>query len=95
MGGTFESKIGGHNLFEPAILGKKIIGGANYNNFPDIGEELIKSGVYSITNDSDEMMNIINSALMKDEEIEKKAVQIVNNKRGSIAYILKEIKSIG
>ena len=59
MGGTFDPKIGGHNLYEPAALGKAIVGGPYYNNFPDIGRELEDSGVYRRVNDSGEWLEFL------------------------------------
>jgi len=59
MGGSFSSVIGGHNLYEPAILGKKIAGGPFYNNFPSIGKELIKNGVYTVASDPGELFDIL------------------------------------
>ena len=46
MGGTCDPRTGGHNLYEPAALGKVIVGGPHYNNFPDIGRELEARGAY-------------------------------------------------
>jgi len=45
MGGTLDPKVGGHNLYEPAVMGKLIVGGPCYNNFPAIGAELVERGV--------------------------------------------------
>ena len=94
MGGTFNKKIGGHNLYEPAILGKNIIGGPNYNNFPDIGEELVNSNIYNIVNTSNEMYEEINKYFRKHKDIQKEAIEIVSNRRGSIECIIKEIQKI-
>ncbi len=46
MGGTFHPASGGHNLYEPAALGKVIAGGPYYDNFPDIGQALEECGAY-------------------------------------------------
>lgn len=46
MGGTFSPRTGGHNLYEPAALGKPIAGGPHYENFPDIGRDLEAGGAY-------------------------------------------------
>ncbi len=94
MGGTFDKKIGGHNLFEPAVLGKNIIGGPFYNNFPDIGEELVKSGIYKEVKNSDKMIDEINSISLNNVSIKEEAIEIVSRRRGSIEYIIKEIQKL-
>jgi 3-deoxy-D-manno-octulosonic-acid transferase len=92
MGGTLEQKIGGHNLYEPAVLGKFIIGGPYYNNFPDIGKELAEKGVYKIVKDSHECLQILlNYRDIDWENVSKNAVNAVSQRRGSIQCILKEI----
>lgn len=92
MGGTMEKKIGGHNLYEPAVLGKFIVGGPYYNNFPDIGKELTEKGVYKIVKDSNECMQILfNHKSIDWEDISESAVNAVSHRRGSIQCILKEI----
>jgi 3-deoxy-D-manno-octulosonic-acid transferase len=92
MGGTLEQKIGGHNLYEPASLGKFIVGGPYYNNFPDIGKELVEKGVYKIVKNSHECVQIIRHYQNIDrKDISKNAVSTVSRRRGSIQCILKEI----
>jgi 3-deoxy-D-manno-octulosonic-acid transferase len=92
MGGTLEQKIGGHNLYEPAVLGKFIVGGPYYNNFPDIGKELAEKGVYKIVKDSHECMQILlNYRDINWENVSKSAVNAASQGRGSIRCILKEI----
>lgn len=92
MGGTLEQKIGGHNLYEPAILGKYIVGGPFYNNFPDIGKELAEKGVYKIVKDSNECKQILlGYKSINWENVSKNAVNAVSQRRGSIQCILKEI----
>lgn len=92
MGGTLEQKIGGHNLYEPASLGKFIVGGPYYNNFPDIGKELADKDVYKIVKNSHECVQIILHYKNMDMKcIGKNAVSTVSRRRGSIQCILKEI----
>jgi len=92
MGGTLEQKIGGHNLYEPAVLGKFIIGGPYYNNFPDIGKELVEKGVYKIVKDAGECLQALRDYKSIDwENVSKNAVNAVSKRRGSVQCILKEI----
>lgn len=93
MGGTLDPKVGGHNLYEPAVMGKLIVGGPCYNNFPAIGAELVERGVYHIVNNSEELSNFllhINTINIKD--VERNALYSVTRRKGSIQCILKEIQ---
>lgn len=94
MGGTLEQKIGGHNLYEPAALGKIIVGGPCYNNFPAIGGELVRKGVYHVINNSQELSDFLSGANGKIDfkRVEQEALNAVSTKRGSIGCILMEIR---
>ncbi len=95
MGGSFDTDIGGHNLYEPAVLGKKIIGGPFYNNFPSMGKELIENGVYSVTNTSEELIKLLKG--MSNEDIErsgKPGIVSVKNRSGSMDCTVEEIKKL-
>lgn len=95
MGGTFDRKIGGHNLYEPAALGKLIIGGPDYNNFPDIGRELEEKGIYKkVTGAAGLQEFLLNIEKTDFKEIKKKAAASVFSRRGSVEYVLKEIQGL-
>jgi len=95
MGGTFESRIGGHNLYEPAFLGKLIVGGPCYNNFPDIGRELHNRGVYKIITDQNRLVELLlNTDTIDFEKVKIQAVEAVSRRRGSVDLILKEIRNL-
>ena len=81
MGGTFEKKIGGHNLYEPASQGKCILGGPFTNNFPDIGKELINLGVYRVITDTTEFRKTLTAIKELDFDlIDKKAIRALFQK---------------
>ncbi|MCP4216241.1 MAG: hypothetical protein GY765_16455 [bacterium] len=93
MGGTLERKVGGHNLYEPAALGKLIVGGPCYNNFPAIGAELVEKKVYHVINTPDELTGFL--AGIKDTDLREAAdtaVDCVEKRKGSIQCILTEIR---
>jgi 3-deoxy-D-manno-octulosonic-acid transferase len=93
MGGTHDRKIGGHNLYEPAAMGKVILGGPYYNNFPDIGSELEASGVYHQVHTSRELVDFANRLQNMDlQQINEKALQAVFKRKGSLACILDQIQ---
>jgi len=93
MGGTHDQKIGGHNLYEPAAMGKLILGGPFYNNFPDIGSELEASGVYHQINHSDKLVDFAKRYKDLDlKKINEKALKAVLKRKGSLACILEQIQ---
>ena len=95
MGGTFDSKVGGHNLYEPAVLGKLIVGGPCYNNFPDIGRELVNRGVYKIITDQNRLVELLlNRETIDFGSVKKQAVEAVSRRRGSVNCIMKEIQTL-
>jgi len=92
MGGTFDQKIGGHNLYEPAALGKSIVGGPFYNNFPDIGRELEERGVYQRVKSPEEWVAWLNTVGQIDfAKLAASARAAVSSRKGSIECIIKEI----
>jgi 3-deoxy-D-manno-octulosonic-acid transferase len=93
MGGTHDQKIGGHNLYEPAAMGKVILGGPYYNNFPDIGRELEETGVYHLIHNSPELVDFANHYKNLDlEQINEKALKAVLKRKGSLACTLNQIQ---
>ncbi len=93
MGGTLEAKVGGHNLYEPAVMGKVIVGGPCYNNFPAIGAELGQKGIYHVVDNSSELTDFLDHMERIDfVKIKQEAVSAVSARRGSTACILKEIQ---
>jgi 3-deoxy-D-manno-octulosonic-acid transferase len=93
MGGTFDPGIGGHNLYEPAVLGKPIAGGPHYNNFPDIGRELEESGVYRQVNSSDEWLEFLDGFPGPGLEIIRDCARhAVTKRKGSLACSLQQIQ---
>ncbi|MGE5341184.1 MAG: 3-deoxy-D-manno-octulosonic acid transferase [Candidatus Omnitrophota bacterium] len=93
MGGTFDPKTGGHNFYEPAVLGKWIIGGPHYNNFPEIGKELINRGVYyPAQNAADLLQKLLQTETINWDRIRQDAVEAVSERRGSISCTIKKIQ---
>lgn len=93
MGGTFDPRTGGHNLYEPAVLGKAVAGGPCYNNFPDIGRELEESGVYRRVHNSDEWRDYLAAVPGLDlERIAVRARKAVDDRKGSLACSLEQIQ---
>jgi 3-deoxy-D-manno-octulosonic-acid transferase len=93
MGGTFDVRIGGHNLYEPAALGRAIVGGPHLGSFPDIGRELVRNGGYRQVGSSEEwrsyLQGLHQANLAKAGEGARLAV---SKRRGSLACTLDQIR---
>ncbi len=93
MGGTFDARTGGHNLYEPAALGKVIVGGPHYNNFPDIGRELEASGAYRRIDDSAQWREFLKAFPGLDvKRIGADARKAVADRKGSLACSIEQIR---
>lgn len=93
MGGTFDEKIGGHNLYEPLALNKPIFGGPYYNNFPDIGTELHQEGLYKVCHNSDQLIKEIQK-FKKSDKLINTSNEIFSHRTGGVKWTIKEIKNI-
>jgi 3-deoxy-D-manno-octulosonic-acid transferase len=70
MGGSLiGEKVGGHNVLEPAVLGKPIITGPSYYNFQEICDELIQRELLIIANDPDSIATSVTSSLSNPAKI--------------------------
>jgi len=93
MGGTCDPRTGGHNLYEPAALGKVIVGGPHYNNFPDIGRELEARGAYRRVCGSGEWLEFLESLPDLDlQQIGSTAREAVAGRKGSLECSLQQIQ---
>jgi 3-deoxy-D-manno-octulosonic-acid transferase len=94
MGGTLDPAIGGHNLYEPTALGLPVIGGPHFNNFPDIGEELVAGGVYTVVNDARQCSQALAALKNSGADLKRtgqRAIDIVARRTGSMQCTLEEI----
>jgi 3-deoxy-D-manno-octulosonic-acid transferase len=93
MGGTFRAATGGHNLYEPAVLGKPIAGGPCYDNFPDIGRELEERGAYFKVSDRRQWEEFLDAFPGLDRgRIGAAARAAVAARRGSLACSIAHIR---
>lgn len=96
MGGTMEQRLGGHNLYEPAVLGKPVTGGPWYNNFPAIGDELSRKGIYHTVKNPEELSRFLERFHNPDgidiDYIRSEAVRCVSRQMGSLHTTLEEIQ---
>jgi 3-deoxy-D-manno-octulosonic-acid transferase len=93
MGGTFSRRTGGHNLYEPAVLGKPIAGGPHYENFPDIGRDLEANGAYIRVEGGEAWRGVLAAFPGPDAARGGAAARAaVERRRGSLACSLERIE---
>ncbi|MBL0459070.1 lipid IV(A) 3-deoxy-D-manno-octulosonic acid transferase [Aeromonas enteropelogenes] len=84
-------KVGGHNLLEPAALGKPCLTGPVYFNFSDITRQLVAQGGAAVVTDAAELGERV-SALLADEsrrrEMGEQARAVVLRNQGALARTL-------
>ncbi len=92
VGGSFVP-TGGHNVIEPASLGKPIITGPHLFNFANVSEQLIKADAMQVVENAEALFETM-SQLLADStlrvEMGEKAKQVAGENRGAVdrVYIL-------
>lgn len=86
VGGSL-TPIGGHNVIEPAALGKPIIIGPHYVNFQQIVETLLKSDAIKVINNQDQLVTTVDELLVNLEQrqtLGKHAKQVIKENHGAL-----------
>lgn len=94
VGGSLVN-IGGHNLLEPAALGKPCLSGPHYFNFGDITRQLVAQGGAQIVEDAQELAIAVCECLQdvaKRERMGKAASEVVAANRGALQKTLQELE---
>lgn len=95
MGGSLlGSKVGGHNLLEPAALAKACLTGPSFYNFTLISEQLIKAEaciICSTPNEIADNLNTLFADINRQEKMGKAALAVVNNNKGALVKTLSAI----
>ena len=92
MGGSLiGSKVGGHNLLEPAALGKPCLIGPSYYNFKEITEQLLNVGACFICPNNKSIYHVMMS-LLNDIDLQKKsgnaALTVIKSNKGALPKTL-------
>lgn len=95
MGGSLlGDKVGGHNMLEPAALGKPVLTGPSYYNFADIVNLFLNNNGLKIVDNSDTLSSNINK-LIKDKNLYEKMVNsasnTISNNNGAIVKTMNNI----
>ncbi len=96
VGGSLIKK-GGHNILEPASLGKPVIFGPYMFNFRDIADLFINANACILIHGKEELNAAINDLLTnpdKMEELGKRGRNIIMQNQGAAARMLEHIKGL-
>ncbi|MGG5574147.1 lipid IV(A) 3-deoxy-D-manno-octulosonic acid transferase [Vibrio diazotrophicus] len=96
MGGSLlGDKVGGHNMLEPAALGKPVLTGPSYYNFSEVVNSMRKNKAITIVKSNHDIAPCVTKIMNKDETYYKQKSHIekyINNNKGAINKILSIIK---
>ncbi|ELI1812560.1 lipid IV(A) 3-deoxy-D-manno-octulosonic acid transferase [Vibrio fluvialis] len=97
MGGSLiGEKVGGHNLLEPAALGKPLLNGPSYYNFSEIMQLLQSAGAVEICMNAQEItmyLLTLFSSPDKLSQIGKRALLVLKDNKGAVKKTLSDILS--
>lgn len=97
MGGSLiGDKVGGHNLLEPAALGKPTITGPSYYNFLDITQQLTRAKATTVVSDSIQLAEQLTHLFSKPQtalNMGNAALQVVKQNQGALKKTLHAILS--
>lgn len=95
MAGSFlGARVGGHNLLEPAALGRPLLTGPSYYNFQVIGDALIDAGALQVCNDSQDLAAKVGaffSAPSLATQAGKAGLAVVEQNRGAVERTLQAL----
>lgn len=98
MGGSLlGDKVGGHNMLEPAALGKPVLTGPSYYNFTDITEQLIKVEGLEVVTTAKAISKSISQAFNDKNVLHSKSQStrlVIDKNRGSLANTISAIELI-
>ncbi|MDG2155007.1 MAG: glycosyltransferase, partial [Gammaproteobacteria bacterium] len=90
LGGSLVD-IGGHNLLEPAALGKAIICGPSVSNAKDVAEMLIAAGALQLVENSDQLSHGLHELFANPSsrhDLGKNALKAVERNRGALDRLM-------
>jgi len=96
VGGSL-TPVGGHNLLEPASLGKPVLTGPHNFNAPDVAELLIARGAAAVVHDAGELGAAVTRLLADPAERERIGAlgrASVEGSRGALARLLELIEPL-
>ncbi len=96
VGGSLVKK-GGHNILEPAILGKPVLFGPFMHNFRDIAQLFLANNAAVMVSGRDELVDAIHRLLNDTKEMEQivlRAYEVISANRGAAQKDLNQILAV-
>ena len=96
VGGTI-TEIGGHNVLEPAALGKPVLLGPHTANIQEISVQLIEQGGAVRVHDPQQLAETVGTLVGDHNEREKMsraAMALVRSGRGALDKTVKEVEKL-
>ena len=97
VGGGFNPRFGGHNILEPAALGKPVLFGKFMNNFEEEAKLLRQSGGGLQLQNVEDIYNVLSRLLMNPDQCQKlgqSAERVVRANSGALRRNIELILSI-
>ena len=94
VGGTLVNDVGGHNLLEPAALGRPVLAGPNNVNAADVAKILVDRGAVQIVTDAKDLAAHVSALLANPAErmrIGAIGRECVEDNRGALDKLLRLI----
>ena len=96
VGGSLVA-VGGHNLLEPAALGKPCLTGGHYFNFTDITQQLQEHGGAIVVENSVQLATHVTTLLQNPTQAQamgQAALQVVEQNRGALARTVRYLETL-
>jgi 3-deoxy-D-manno-octulosonic-acid transferase len=89
--------IGGHNLLEPAALGKPVISGPHVYNAQDIADMFIELGACRLVRDASQLAEAVSELLAdpsKAAALGNRGLELLQRNRGALGHLLRLLEPL-
>ncbi|MFP2769121.1 lipid IV(A) 3-deoxy-D-manno-octulosonic acid transferase [Oceanisphaera sp. KMM 10153] len=93
VGGSLIER-GGHNLLEPAALGKPVLTGPSFFNFSDITHQLVDAGGARVVTNDGELTQQLTALLNSPEQVAQMGTQALNVVRANQGSLLRTLFAV-
>jgi 3-deoxy-D-manno-octulosonic-acid transferase len=94
VGGGFNPRFGGHNILEPAALGKPVLFGKFMNNFAEEAKLLTQSGGGIQLQNIEDLYDVLKRLLMNPDERQKLGLAAQETVKANSGALLRNIELI-
>ena len=89
--------LGGHNVLEPAALGRPVLSGASIENFADVAEPLERAGALTLIDNPDDLANALAGYFADPEHAQqagRAGLETIQTYRGALKRTLKGLEAL-